>query len=312
MEENYSTEKIKVLEMQANYLRFLASIYPEMSPVRASSVSSNDSSVSPVRSRKFNNAHDDIPVKKVMKPFEQILEEQLQQNPLFESPKNNSISMNIGNNSHNLFLKRGEGHLCTVTRSFSNSRLRTLKNRFLNYQSNSNSIDIEKVSILKKELEVKNEILKRQEKDLSRTKISEQDELNKNIQEKLREKSASPSKNEVEKLKKIIQKLTEDDKVKALKHHEEVKKLNTELTKLRKQIIELERKNNKLISYKQITPILATKSMRVSPSKLKETQGKIKKYIEKKKLLGTKTVIRPQESIFDGRSRIFLSSNESL
>lgn len=312
MEENYSTEKIKVLEMQANYLRFLASIYPEMSPVRASSVSSNDSSVSPVRSRKFNNAHDDIPVKKVMKPFEQILEEQLQQNPLFESPKNNSISMNIGNNSHNLFLKRGEGHLCTVTRSFSNSRLRTLKNRFLNYQSNSNSIDIEKVSILKKELEVKNEILKRQEKDLSRTKISEQDELNKNIQEKLREKSASPSKNEVEKLKKIIQKLTEDDKVKALKHHEEVKKLNTELTKLRKQIIELERKNNKLISYKQITPILATKSMRVSPAKLKETQGKIKKYIEKKKLLGTKTVIRPQESIFDGRSRIFLSSNESL
>ncbi|OMJ67125.1 hypothetical protein SteCoe_35791 [Stentor coeruleus] len=299
--------------MQANYLRYLASIYPEMSPVRSSSASLNDFSVSPIRSRKYNHAHDDIPVKKVTKPFEQILEEQLQQNPSFELSKNNSISMNTGNNSHNLFLKRGEGNLCTVTRSFSNSKLRTLRNRFLNYQNNSNSIDIEKVSILKKELEVKNEILRSQEKNLTKTKISEQVELNRNRQEKLREKRTSPSKNEVENLRKIIQKLTEDDKIKALKHHEEVKKLNAELTKLRKQIIELERKNNRIISYKQITPVLATKSMRVSPEKPKESsQGKIKKYIEKKNLLGTKTVIRPQENIFDGKDRFFLSSNESL
>ncbi|OMJ88610.1 hypothetical protein SteCoe_9387 [Stentor coeruleus] len=313
MDEDFCIEKVKLLEMQANYLRYLASIYPEISPVRSSPASSNYSSISPVRSSRDTNPHDDIPVRTIGKPFEQILEEKLQQNPSFDSPNRNSINVNPISTPQARFLKRGQGHLCSITRSLSTSRLKTLKNRFINIQTNTNSLDAEKVSELKKEIIVKNEIIKKQEKEIARKKKIDVEE-NRKMQERNRNKRVSPNKDEVDSLKKTIQRLIESDKIKAIKHQEEVRKLNIEISKLKRRVNELERKNNKILYIKALNPVLKNKSIRNQNERSREGQGqgKIKKYVEKAKLTGTKTTKKIPNIIFDSQNSIIFSSQDLL
>lgn len=311
MDEDFCIEKVKLLEMQANYLRYLASIYPEMSPVRSSPASSNYSSRSPVRSSRDVNPHDDIPVRIIEKPFEQILEEKLQQNPSFDSPNSNSISVNPISTPQARFLKRGQGHLCSITRSFSSSRLKTLKNRFTNIQTNSNSLDAEKVSELKKEIIVKNEIIKKQEREIARKNKLDTEE-NRKRQERNRDKRVSPSKDEVDNLKKTIQRLIESDKIKTIKHQEEVKKLNTEISNLKRRVNDLERKNNQLLYIKALSPAVKNKSIRNQNERPRDGQGKIKKYVEKAKHTGTKTIKQAQNIIFDPQNSIIFSSEDFL
>ncbi|OMJ66957.1 hypothetical protein SteCoe_36019 [Stentor coeruleus] len=311
MDEDFCIEKVKVLEMQANYLRYLASIYPQMSPVQSSPASSNYSSQSPMRSSRNINLHDDIPIRTFEKPFEQILEEKLQQNSSFDSPNGNSINMNPISTPQTRFLKRGQGHLCSITRSLSSPRLKTLKNRFTNIQINSNSLDAEKVSELKKEIIVKNKIIKKQEREIAVKKRIDSEE-NRKRQERNRDKRVSPSKDEIDSLKKTVQRLIESDKVKTIKHQEEVKKLNTEISNLKRRVNELERKNNQLLYIKALNPALKNTYIRNQNERPREGQGKIKKYIEKVKLTGTKATKHAQDIIFDPQHSIIFNSEDFL
>ena len=173
MDETFNNEKIKILEQQANYLRYLASIYPVQYTPRESQESTPYSSVSPQRSSRDQNSYDDVPVKKVLKPFEQLLEEQLQQNPSGETIRNNSLSVNPMTTTNSRFLKRGQGHLCSFTRSFSSTRLKSIRNRIMINELGANESfqsEIEKIHKIKEELETKTEELKKEEKDLIRKK----------------------------------------------------------------------------------------------------------------------------------------------
>lgn len=270
MEETFTTEKVKILEMQANYLRYLASMYPSISSPNHSACSTPYSSLSPQRSSRDMNPYDSIPVKKAEKPFEQLLEEQLQQNPSFDSSRNSSLG---ALNSNNRFLKRGEGHLCSYTRSFSSNRLKSIRNKLIGRTNEKLNAEISQIHLLKKELEEKSEEIKREEKELTRRKKAEIEEIKKIRMEKTRN---SPKKDEVEILKKTIQKLMENEKMKDLKHQEELKKLNVTIMKLRKTISEYE-KNSKQPLAKTLTQAFTLKSIRPSPEK-----GKIQQYIEKK------------------------------
>ncbi|CAG9332024.1 unnamed protein product [Blepharisma stoltei] len=114
--ESYNYDPAKVLEIQASYLRFLASLYPTGSPANASNPiqdpllqslnnpilspnlelqsirsplgqtfrsmspplsSRREAKESPERQERPKNPYDDVPVKQVQKTFEELLEEQL-------------------------------------------------------------------------------------------------------------------------------------------------------------------------------------------------------------------------------------------
>ena len=137
MEFTYSSKKAKFLKMQANYLRYLATIYP--SPTSQSDFIhySQIYSLSPQRVLKDTNPYDNIPIKRVQKKFEEMLEEQLQKNPslslIEEKPNLNSLNPK--------FLKRGEGHLSTYTRSQSSSQLESLRKSLSRNDSSEKAID---------------------------------------------------------------------------------------------------------------------------------------------------------------------------
>lgn len=310
MEEIYDTEKIKFLEIQANYLRYLASIYTDLSPIRCSPAPSNYSSVSPTRSFRNSNPHDDKPIKKIEKSFEQMLEEQLQQSPSYESSKSNSISMNTRNMQPVVYLKRGQGHVSVINRSLSSSKMKILKSQIFKSQENFNSVDVEKVKALRKELDNKSAIIKRQEREIARKKRIEEN-LDRRRQEKSREKSYSPIRDEVDSLKKVIQKLNELDKARNIKHQVEIKKLNTEISKLRRRLTELESKNLKLISYKVPSPVLTSKSFKNTPDKKREDIRKIQKNIEMVSKFQNRVIKKSHDIILDPRNPIFLNSGRS-
>ncbi|OMJ88989.1 hypothetical protein SteCoe_8903 [Stentor coeruleus] len=310
MEEIYDTEKINFLEIQANYLRYLASIYSDLSPIRCSPAPSNYSSVSPIRSFRNSNPYDDKPIKKIEKSFEQMLEEQLQQSPSFESSKNNSISIHSRNATPVVYLKRGQGHLSVVNQSLSSSKLKVLKNQLFKSHENFNSANIEEVKILRKEIDNKNVIIKRQEREIARKKKIEEN-LNRRRQEKSREKSYSPIRDEVDNLKKVIQKLNELDKARNIKHQVEINKLNTEINKLRQRLSELERKNLKLVSYKVPSPVLASKSYKSTPNKKRDDTRKMQSNIEIANRFQNRVIKKSRDAILDPKNPIFINSGRS-
>lgn len=293
MEECFDKEKIKILEMQAKYLRYLASLYQTQPILHESPLSSNYSSLSPLRSSR-DNPYDDLPIRKAQKPFEELIEEKLRETPSLMSTNNESSKAHTLNSPSNKFLKRGEGHLSTLTRSFSSSILKNIRNKFLNKESllnNNIQLELAKIKFMKKQLEEKNEKLKKEKKEILRKKKIELEEIQKIRIEKSKERPCSSDKEEIENLRKRVQKMMENDRLKDLKHQEEIKKLNNEIVKLKKKIDDIGQTNQKK---QKLTPIkfnesITTRSLKVSPQKSKvDTQGKIKRYIDKSNQFASK------------------------
>ena len=274
MEGSFKSEKIKLLEMQASYLRYLASVYPGSTSSHESPQSSVYSSLSPIRTFRESHQYDDLPVKKVEKPFEQLLEEQLQQNPSFVSPKSTTQSLNFSNSSNIKYLKRGQGKLCSFSpRNYSSSMLTSIRNKLLFKELEKKTTpEFENISNIKQELEEKTKKLKKEEKQLIKKKNLELKEIKKSQQ-------IFSKKDETQELKKKISQMIEADKIKDFKHKEEIKKLNTEILKLNKKL-------SQLIKFSpSSTFLISSKSVRNSPEKrvkASDSQGKIKKFVEAK------------------------------
>lgn len=301
----YTKEKAKLLKMQANYLRYLASVYPQSSPFPKSVNSSPAASMSPQRSSNDRNPHDDIPVKKVQKKFEELLEEQLQKDP------NSTPSKDFSSSSNPHFLKRGEGHLCTYTRSQSSSQLKTLRNRFTKIESPEKiQVDLEKISMIKEQLQLKNNELKKEEKELQMQRKVEMEELSRIRKEKSRERKTSPYRDEVESLKKIIKKMEDEDKIKEARHQEEVRKLNIEILKLRQKVAKFESTQNRPNLNSSVSNPQRITSLGMTPVKRSgEYQGKIQKFVEKNKMNIVRK-IRKENILFDQFDCLSFDSRE--
>lgn len=305
MDTLYTDEKAKLLKMQANYLRYLASVYPQFSPTNKSLNSSPIASLSPQRSSRDHNPHDDIPVKKVQKKFEELLEEELQKDPSSTPLKDFSNSLNPR------YLKRGEGHLCTYTRSQSSSQLKTLRNRFTKQESPEKiQLDLEKINLIKEQLQLKNNELKREEKELAMQKKVEIEELSRIRKENSRQRKTSPFRDEVENLKKIIRKMQDDEKIKEMKHQEEVRKLNIEILKLRQKVAKFESVQSKQTCSNNGNQSQRITSLGMTPVKRSgEYQGKIKKFVEKNKINVVRR-IRKENILFDQFDCLSFDSRE--
>ena len=306
MDSTYSSEKAKLLKMQANYLRYLASVYPLPNSQCNSVGSSPVHSVSPQRSSRDANPHDEVPVKRVQKKFEELLEEQLQRNPslnlIEEIPNVNSPNPR--------YLKRGEGHLCTYTRSQSSSQLKTLRNRLSQHESPEKVIDLGKIHRIKEELIQKNYDLKKEEKEIISIRKIESEDLKQIRKERFRERKSSPQREEVEQLKKIILKMQNDEKIKELKHQEEVRKLNIEVLRLRQKVAGLERKNQPIRICTGFSSSTKINQMNITPMKRNgEYQGKIQKFVEKNKLNSARKV-RKENFLFDQFEYLSFDSRE--
>lgn len=280
MDLTYSSEKVKFLKLQANYLRYLASVYPSSTSQSNSIHSSPIHSVSPQRSSRDSNPYDNIPVKRVQKKFEEMLEEQLQKNPSLslveEIPNSNSPNPK--------FLKRGEGHLCTYTRSHSSSQLKTLKNRFSRNESPGKVIDLEKIHKIKEQLTQKNFEIKNEDRGITSIRRIDNDEI-RSMRNEIKERKFSPQREEVDQLKKIIIKMQNDEKIKELKHQEEVRKLNIEVLKLRQKVAELERKTQLNKTCSGLNSIVRINKLHATQTKRNgDYQGKIQKFVEKNSL----------------------------
>mmetsp|Transcript_10069 Transcript_10069/g.15044 ORF Transcript_10069/g.15044 Transcript_10069/m.15044 type:complete len:450 (+) Transcript_10069:40-1389(+) len=219
----------KVLEIQASYLRFLASVYSskesltenksppvkDASPEQIYKPETNQPSQEP----RPKNPFDDVPVKQVQKTFEQLLEEKLQTEKTPDSVKNRTESAPK-------FLKRGEGQLCSrqVSLSVKNSpqkktsHSRNSSNDFKTDKFTPNKSEHEKLLRLARQLELKKRKLEEREKDLSEKKeltdFSKDKEILK-LQSNLKNLKESQAALE-SKHKQAIQKLK--NKIQTLKH----------------------------------------------------------------------------------------------
>ena len=294
MEDSFNNEKIKILEMQANYLRYLASVYPLQSSPLSSNNSSAYSSLSPQRSSRDYNPHDNIPVKKMQKPFEVLLEEELQHDPSANTPRNYSVGITPATTSNSAFLKRGEGHLCSYTRSFSSSKLNTIRNRVISKESHENEkliSELKNLNLMKKQIDEKAEEIKQEEKELKIKKRVELKEIHRLKSEKSKEIYSPAKTSEVDALKKTIQRMTDADKLKDLKHQDEIRKLNAIILKLTKKVNIYEKNNTEKFS--RTTPQkVSFRTIKSSPEKNRDNQGKIKQFVEKKHQISAKKEIR--------------------
>jgi hypothetical protein len=284
--------------------------------------------MSPQRSSRETNPHDEVPVKQVKKKFEELLEEQLSKNPTFKKiDENSELDLPSLSNKLNVpcltdlqslpsspnpkFLKRGEGHLCTYTRSQSSSQLRTLRSRFCRNESPEKGIiNLEKITQIKEQLQQKNNELKKEEKELVHLKKVEMEELKRIRIEKSRERRYSPQREELEQLKKIILKMQTEEKTKECKHQEEVRKLNIEILKLRQKVAELERKATQNKTHTGFYPSSRMNPLGMTPLKKNgEYQGKIQKFVEKNKLNSARKV-RKENFILDPFDSLSFDSRE--
>ena len=103
---NYLSEK-RANEVPTNYLKFFSTMQSsEVADLSYRPTNHNPSPPSPFP------AHDEIPVKKSQKTFEQLLEEELQKNN-----ENTLAKLKSRKKSSPKYLKRGEGALCTNSRA---------------------------------------------------------------------------------------------------------------------------------------------------------------------------------------------------
>jgi hypothetical protein len=286
--DSFQKEKIRLLEMQANYFRYLASVLSH-TPSHSSPVSSKFASVTPRHTSYDSNLHDNLPVKQA-KPFEQLLEDTLKSSP--QAAISQSPSMQ--SEPKPKFLKRGEGHLCAISRTFPTSKLRTLR-RWINSKSGKtemSTIDLSAIRTIQKEIEGKNEALKREEKDLLKKKQAEIEEIQRLRQIKIKEIKKVPEKDEVYELRRRIEKMTEEGKLKEIRYKDEVKKMNVEIGKLKEKISGYERKEKQKRRQAELE--------KSSPEKdWNKNEGKIRQYVEKnKKYLNQRTVFCSNSFLF--------------
>ena len=133
---------------------------------------------------------------------------------------------------------------------------------------------------MKRKINEKSEELKREERDLKIKKKLELKEIHKLKYEKSKD-SCSPTKtSEADILKKTIQKMVEADKIKDLKHQEEIRKLNIIISKLTNKLNTYEKNS---VNFPRTTPQkINFRSIKSPPDQNRDNQGKIRQFVEKK------------------------------
>ena len=101
-----------------------------------------------------------------------------------------------------------------------------------------------------------------------------------------------------------------DEKIKELKHQEEVRKLNIEVLRLRQKVAGLERKNQPIRICTGFSSSTKINQMNITPMKRNgEYQGKIQKFVEKNKLNSARKV-RKENFLFDQFEYLSFDSRE--
>lgn len=269
--ESLKDKKNKV-ETPPNYLKFVSSLQTSEFPFKSANTSRPYSPF----------IHDETPVKKSQKTFEQLLEEELEKNNGLASARTKSSKKSPK------FLKRGEGTLCTNRATTPiNPGLSTLPQGFTTpskaiakFRKSTSQINIKRLQNtggdqlpLQEKFVIKPLDLYRIRREKWKVREVNNEEEKKNITERM-------SKEEVNGLKKIIKFMKENEKNKEKELRNEIEKYKNETEDLRKQNIKLLLENNSLRQRLAKRPANSAVSLPESNKTLK-TQEKVPENSEK-------------------------------